>query len=285
MDVKKFKVLHTHSSGVTQFNVSTNGQFIVQRKIFSDIYPDFPDLITFKVYIYLCKSYEWKLQRVRKAKSQIQHDLNLSRVKLNQTLDWLENHFFIERTNKHKQQMYQASILTAPDYNPFTNSFASCEDIPFHTGALKSRNQGYIMIPSDAITTRMLMDTATSKREWTYFKLKVFLNLYAHCWLEYFGGINPDIIRIDDHNSSGITVNPAFSFNMQGSEKQVIKTIRVLMGMSLINVVDVSFVNGVYAGDKALLPPQPREVRYSVLRPTHLSSKKIFRKELDTKRR
>ncbi|WP_099159030.1 hypothetical protein [Virgibacillus ndiopensis] len=284
MNLNNFKVHATHSSGVSQFNVSTNGQFIVQRKIFSDIYPDFPNLLTFKVYIYLCKSYEWKFQRVKKAKTQIQQDLNLSRVELNHIIDWLETHFFIKRTNRHNQQMYQAKLLTAPDYDPYTNTYISCEDIPFHTGVLKDRNQGYIMIPSDAVTTRMLMNTASSNRDWTYLKLKVFLNLYAHCWLEYFGGVNPDTIKVNQV-SNKIEVDPAFFFNMKGSEKQVIRSIETMIGMSLLVIVDVSFVKGVYVGDKPLLPPQPRSAECCVLRPVYLSSKKVFRQELDSKRR
>ena len=53
------------------YSVSSKGQFIIQRKIFSDIYPSFPEVLTFKVYIYLCKAVDWRIKKVTTAKSVI----------------------------------------------------------------------------------------------------------------------------------------------------------------------------------------------------------------------
>lgn len=266
-----------------QFNISANGQFIVQRKIFSDIYPDFPDLIVFKLYIYLCKSYQWKYQRINKAKSEMQKELRLSRNELNNALDWLDNHYFIERTNNHKQQMYQAKLLTAPDYNPFTNTYVSCKDIPFYTTALKDRNQGYIMIPADAITNEMLNNTATATRTWTYSRLKVYLLLYAHCWLEYFGGVNPNTVHLD-HSYNIKSIDKAFYFNAKKSEHQTINIIDGLVSMNLFRIVNASFKNGVYLGDTALVPKRSGQVTHAILRPYYLAGKKVYDEKLDNKR-
>lgn len=261
-----------------QFNISRNGQFIIQRKIFSDIYPDFPDLITFKLYIYLCRSYEWRYQRVKKAKSEMQQDLNLNRSQLNNALGWLEAHYFIERTNSHKQQMFQAELLTAPDYDPFTNTYISCKSIAFHTSELKQRNQGYIMLPADAVTNIMLENTSTSDRIWTYTKLKVYLLLYGNCWLSYFGGVNPDSVHIE---SNAIHVEPSFYYNVKKSEKQVIKTIELLLSMDLFKVVKVGFIKGEYIGDSLVVPKSNGLKEHFVLRPYHLSEKKVKDKKLD----
>ena len=281
MNLNSFKVKPEHLAGVNQFNVSTNGQFIIQRKIFSDVYPDFPDLKTFKLYIYLCKSYEWKYQRVKKAKAQMQLDLKLSRNELNNALDWLEVNYFIARTNSHKQQMYQTELVTAPDYDPFTNTYISCNSIPFYTSNLKQRNQGYIMVPADAVTNRMLENTSTADRTWTYTKLKVYLLLYANCWLSYFGGVNPESIHVE---IDSIHVDPSFYYNVKKSEVQVVNTIKLLLTMGLFKVVKVCFVKGEYIGDSLLVSTRKGIKEYYVLRPYHLSAKKVNNKELDSKR-
>ena len=255
-----------------QFNISDSGQFILQRKIFSDIYPDFPDLQRFKLYVYLCKAYQWKFQRISRAKSEMQKDLNMSRGEVDKALDWLESNFFIKRTNSHKQQMYQAKLLTAPDYDPFTQTYVSCEDIPFYTTDLKARNQGYIMIPAEAISNDMLKKSATSSRTWSYTRLKVYIMLYAHFWLSYFGGIDPSIVTINASNQ--ITyIEPAFYFGIQRSKKQVTNVIEDLISMNLFKRVDTIFEYDVYVGDADKLSIRnSRQSQRLVLRPYHISS-------------
>ncbi|MCZ8540279.1 hypothetical protein [Psychrobacillus psychrodurans] len=266
-----------------QLNVSKNGQFIVQRKIFSDIYPDFPDSIIFKVYIYLCKAVDWKYRKVKTAKSVIRRDLSLSRTKLENALIWLESNFFIKRTNTNTKQMYQAKILTAPDYDPINKLFVSCEDISTHTSSFKKRNQGYIMIPSDAITNEMLENKASSNRKWTKSKITVLLMLYAHCWLEYFGGVNPEVVKLD-MNGNVIGIKPSFYFTLVKNEKNIVKIIEELMKLQMVKTVPVYFYNGVYFGDQAMTTFRQGYENHVVLRPFHLSSKKVNKPLMDFKR-
>lgn len=264
------------------FNYS-NGQFNVQRKIFSDIYPRFPDVLTLKVYIYLCKAEGGKFKKVTTAKSVIQKNLHLKRTELNNALLWLESNFFIKRTNTNNKQMYQAKILTAPDYCPANNVFISCEEISTHTKTFKMRNQGYIMIPSDAVTNEMLKNTASSRRKWTFSKLSVFLMLYAHCWLDYFGGVNPEVIELDtNHNITRI--EPSFHFALKESEKKIINIVEELMNMQLVKAVPVYFQQGVYIGDQAKKSFRKDYKQNIVLRPFHLSLKKMNSIMVDKRR-
>ena len=264
-------------------NVSSKGQFVVQRKIFSDIYPDFPNLITFKVYIYLCKAVDWKYRKVKTAKSVIQRDLSLSRTKLENALKWLETNFFIKRTNANKKQMYQAKVLTVPDYDPFNKLFVSCEDISTHTSSFKKRNQGYIMIPLDAITNEMLENKASSNRKWTKSKITVLLMLYAHCWLEYFGGVNPEVVKLD-MNKNIIGIKPSFHFTLVKSEENTTKIIEELMKLQMVKAVPVYFDQGVYIGDQAMMAFRKGFEQHVILRPFHLSLEKINKPLMDFKR-
>lgn len=262
-----------------QLNVTTNGQFIVQRKIISDVYPNFPNVTTFKVYLYLCRSFEWKFMRIKKAKSLMRDSLNLSSITLNQSLNWLEQHYFIKRTNVNKHQMYQAELLTVPDYDPFTNTYY-CMDIGYDTRQMKKRNHGFIMMPSEAITDRMLEDTATGRRDWSLLKLKVILLLYANCWLEYFGGVNPDVIRIDPVTHS-VEVEKSFYYNVKASEKQVAKIIKSLIDIQYLKVVPVMFEKGIYIGDSKIVAPSTYATEKLILRPITLSQKKLYRNTKD----
>ena len=266
------------------YNISSKGQFVIQRKIFSDIYPDFPDSIIFKVYIYLCKAVDWKYRKVKTAKSVMQNDLSLSRTKLENALIWLETNFFIKRTNTKKKQMYQAKVLTAPDYDPFNKLFVSCEDIPTHTSSFKKRNQGYIMIPSDAITNEMLENKASSNRKWTKSKITVLLMLYAHCWLEYFGGVNPEVVKLD-MNKNIIGIKPSFHFTLVKSEENVKKIVEELMKLQMVKAVPVYFQQGVYVGDQAMMTFREGYEQHVILRPFHLSLEKVNKPLMDFKRR
>ena len=168
--------------------------------------------------------------------------------------------------------MYQAELLTVPDYDPFTQTYVSCEDIPFHTKVLKARNQGYIMIPAEAISNDMLKKSATSNRTWSYTRLKVYIVLYAHFWLNYFGGIDPSIVTINASNQ--ITyIDPAFYFGIQRSKKQVTNVIEDLISMNLFKRVDAIFEHDVYVGDADKLSiSNSRQSQRLVLRPYHISS-------------
>lgn len=271
------------STGVHQFNISNNGQFIVLRKIISDVFPDFPDALTFKLYLYLCRAYERKFYKIKKAKTQIQQDLNINRTELDQALNWLENNYFIQRSNTNIHQMYQSKLLTVPDYDPFTKKYISCEDIPFHTGILKIRNHGYIMLPSDALTNDMLRNTTTAQRRWSQLKLKVYLLLYANCWLEYFGGVNPKIIQIDESTNS-IHVDPSICYNVKASEKQVVQCIESLLKEQRFVIVRSFFKYGIYLGDDGKLTPSNQYNEHLVLRPIYISENKVNDSLLDSKR-
>ncbi|MDC3418608.1 DUF3116 family protein [Aquibacillus salsiterrae] len=280
MNLKNYIV----NSSNPQFLLSSKGQFIIQRKIFSDAYPDFPDVLTLKLYLYLCRSFEWKYMRIKKAKSTIQSNLNMSRASLNKSLYWLEQNHFIKRSNQNKHQMYQAELLTVPDYCIPTQQYISREDVKFHSGILKIRNHGYIMIPSEAITNKMLRDTATARRRWSLLKVKVFILLYSHCWLEYFGGINPDVISIDKQTHK-ITVDASFCYNVKATEKQVITVILSLLKEKHVKVVPAIFKSGVFMGDYGFIESSRDLENRLILRPFLLSGKKFEKQEMINKKK
>ena len=178
--------------------------------------------------------------------------------------------------------MFQAQVLTVPDYDQINNVFVSCEEISTNTLNLKRRNQGYIMVPTDAVTNEMLENKSSSKRIWTKNRLATLLMLYANCWLEYFGGVNPDVIKVDK-NGKDLEINPSFYYSLKASRKESIKTIESLIRMQLLKVVPVYFENAIYVGAQAMKPMSKKYDLLFVLRPYHLALKKLWAPEMDDK--
>ncbi|GEL78680.1 hypothetical protein [Tenuibacillus multivorans] len=210
-------------------------------------------------------------------------DLQLSRSQLDRSLQWLEKHHFLKRTNTHKQQMYQAELLPVPDYNPFTKVYEPIEDIRFDTRELKDRIQGYVMIPADAINNRMLIDDYHINKMWNYQNLKVLIMLYAHCWLGYFGGINPDTVHIEE-NLNDLSVHPSLCYNLKKTEHQVKKSIRRLLKIDYFKIVQVTFIKGKYVGDTEIVGQPDHSTTKYVLRHYYLADKKVNHKHLREKK-
>ncbi|MEC1778325.1 hypothetical protein [Schinkia azotoformans] len=251
-------------------------QFMIQRKLFSELYGDFPDLITLKIYIYLCRNFNYRVNKVITAKTTIQSDLYVTPRELDNSLDWLELNHFIRRTNNNKHQMYQAKILVAPDYDAQNQRFYSNEHLRYNQACLKSNLLGYIMLPNSLFTNGMLSNTKTANKKWTSNKLKVLMMLYAHFWFEYFGGINPDIVRVNA-NGQVDSVDPSFYYSLKMSEAEVIASINSMIKTKLFNVVvecyEQYFDQLVFIGDQANLPHSQEYTYKSILRPKYITAK------------
>lgn len=270
MQIPNFNTVLKHDNISGDFDVTSSRYFLFQRKIITDIYGNFPDAVTFKLYLYLCKHFNSSIGVTSKYKTAIMNDLNLSNYKLTQSLNWLESNHFIKRTNSNSHQAYQTKILTAPNYNIQTKDFISCEHIPFRCTTLKSINNGYIMLPETAISKEMLENNASSMRKWSLQKVKTVLRLYAYCWLEYFGGIDPEIVKIDSNGN--VSVDDGFCYDLKMSKDKVIDTIVWLINEKLFIPVVCIFNLGIYEGDKASINSSQHNAGHKriVLRPYYL---------------
>jgi hypothetical protein len=284
-------LIDTKSGG--QFEASAKW-FAFQRKIISEVYGEFKDIHSFKIYLYLCRHYDSDISVVRKNKAKINKELQYVKVvkgkhkysaKVRNSLNWLEQNGFIERVSSHKQKWYRSKIRVAPDYNFKTKQFMPCDEFTFDLKELKEHMHGYIMIPFDAIKKQsMLANTSLAKRNWTKRKLQAFLLLYGYCWLEFYGGIDPDTVQIDSQGN--ITLSPRFCYALKSSLKDATKTIVSLIKDGKFKPVECWFEDGVYMGDIGTYKPKRKSntVKRIVLRPQHLISHKLNSKAMQLKR-
>jgi len=268
--------------------------FMVQRKIISEVYPDFPDPDTFRIYLYLCRHFDHNDKRCKRSKEKICIDLNYAKKQpgaprlmnypqeVNFALAWLENNQFIKRTNKKNHQPFQCEILTAPDFVPSINAFVRPVNVGYDWYSLKDNNHGYIMAPNKAFDDTILKKSSSVRKTWTDRKLKTWLSLYAHTWLEYFGGVDPDIVTIDSNGT--LVISEWFCCNLKSSKTQVGDVIVWLISRGLLKPVECYFVRDVYYGDAGCCnpPAQTHDIKI-VLRPYYLIQHKLESVEMKQK--
>lgn len=251
-------------------------QFIVQTKLFSEVSPKFPDDNTLKVYLYICRNYDWKFDNMHTAKSVIQSDLAIGYRELTRILQWLEDNHFIQRCNPNKHQMYQAKILIAPDFDAKSNQYIGYEET-ISTYNLKSSNTNYASIPNDVLRNEYL-SVGVLEGDWGAKKLSVLIMLYRHCWLDYFGGVNPDIIAVDVYGNI-VSVNQSFYYSLKMTEREVISNIKQLMKEGFFQPVSVWFERkyhqNIYAGDSDCISATNNLNQQFVLRPKYISQSKF----------
>lgn len=284
MIIPKFQsmLLTTQSGG--QFKTSDRW-FTFQRKIISEVYGEFKDIDTLKIYLYLCKHYDSDFGMVRKNKQKINEELRYVKkvsgkitysAKVRSSLEWLEQEGFIERVSSHKQKWYRSKILVAPDYNMKTKQFKPCDEFAVDIGELKEHKHGYVMVPFQVIKNNsMLANTNLAKRTWTKRRLKAFLLLYGYCWLEFYGGIDPDTVQIDAQGN--LTLSPRFCYALKSSHNDAVRTVVSLIKEGLFIPVECLFENGVYMGDRGTYTPDANSntLKRVILRPQYLVAHKL----------
>ncbi|MCM3623997.1 hypothetical protein M4D70_17360 [Brevibacillus borstelensis] len=289
--IPNFQPLLKQSSSGNQFEVHQQW-FIIQRKIISEVYGEFDSLHTFKIYLYLCKYYNFNSGRTERTKNRINNDLKYTKTSANgkpkypmnvrRSLEWLEKTGFIKRVSSDTQSWYRSKILVAPDYHPAKKQFFACPELQLDFQNLKDHNQGYIRLPQKAIKDSMLANTTLAKREWTERKLKTLILLYAHCWLEYFGGIDPAVVAIDPNGA--ITLDEGFCYTLKRSTKDITKTVISLIKDGLFQPVRCLFEDGIYTGDVGTYHPTAKTIERVVLRPTHLISSTVESEAMKNKK-
>lgn len=275
-------LLATRSGG--QFKTSARW-FAFQRKVISEVYGEFKDIHKLKIYLYLCKHYDSNLGMVIKSKRKINEELRYVKkvsgkikysAKVRKSLEWLEQEGFIERVSNHKQKWYRSKIRVAPDYNIKTKQFIPCDEFTLGTKELKEHKHGYIMVPFQAIRNRsMLANTSLAKRTWTKQRLQAFLLLYGYCWIEFYGGIDPDAVQIDVQGN--LILSQRFCYALKRSHKDAVKTVVSLIKDGLFIPVECLFEDSVYMGDVGTYSPEPNSntLKKVVLRPQYLIAHKL----------
>lgn len=300
MKINNFKSLVAQNRAVfqsgQQFNI-TDDFFIFQRKVLSDIYDDFSGHgDEFRIYLYMCRHVDKRFRKCIKSKEAMNIELEYSQLlagqgklhnyskKVDDALDWLEANHFIQNTNTKPRQPYQAKILAAPDYHPLKKRYYSCIDIEFSPIGLKDSNSGYIMVPKDAVQNDSLKNTSGARQKWTLRRLKTMLLLHGYCWLEYFGGIDPRIVEIDELSET-LQLNLGFCYNLKGTVDNISKTVISLIKEGLFIPVRCLFVDNVYYGDAGYCsPPANKKVEEKIiLRPKHLVRKPVHKTTMQMK--
>src|SRR5690606_39058895 len=147
------------------------------------------------------------------------------------------------------------------------------DQIHYEINEMKDHFQGYIMVPKTAIKDSYLADTTYAKRKWTKRKLKTLLLLYAYCWIEYYGGIDPQTVQIDQQGN--LTPSERFCMALKSSQYQVEQTLISLIKEGLFQPVQCVFEDGIYMGDVGTYHPDPHANIQIVLRPVHLIEHKL----------
>ncbi|TBL69784.1 hypothetical protein [Paenibacillus thalictri] len=255
--------------------------FTFQRKVLFDLYGNFfDDKDRFRIYLYLCKFYSVKDNLSMLSKQKINVDLGYATLAANSTklnnyspivdavLDSLEAEHFIQRRGISIRSSFRCSLLTAPDYNPQTQKFTSNADIPCNHANLKGINHGFIMVPTKAVTKERLRNTPGTRQTWNDRRLKFLLMLYAHCHIEYFGGIDKRIVSI---NPAGkMSLDEGFCYNLNVSPSAALTTMEWLLRKGEFVPVRCYFLRGVYYGDVGKCKPNPDLKEHIILRPKYL---------------
>ena len=301
--IRNFSSLLINGNMNTKHFVQCPSMFIMPRKIISNIYPDFPDDDTLKIYIFLsmhCASTGEDGQKpgdIFIGKQRIEQVLNMSTYQVNKSIDWLEKNHFILNTKKKRGRTVLRRVLAAPDYLPGGNpSFYSCSDVARTLEGLKAQNQGFIMLPTWLFTEKMLSASKAKQMRfmgrapiweqphWDVRKLKILMLLYAHFWIRYFGGIDPNIVTIhrDKKRNMYLSVHDSFCCDVKEDRKDVERTIASFVENGLFKPVLVvireqGFGESVYAGDVTKQYfPEFYDKQVYVLRPTF-----IFKQQVD----
>ncbi|CAM4092324.1 hypothetical protein [Saccharibacillus endophyticus] len=251
--------------------------FMYQRILISEIYPDFPNDDVLRIYLFLCKHIDQKSGKAKVTKSSINKRLHYTKqtnpnahrylLAVNQSLKWLEDKGFIRQTNLRKRTWYECKILKAPDFRSIQDyrqpSFAISN---WYT--LKNENRGYSMIPKSLFSDRKLSSTSANRKIWTNGVLKTLLILYAHNWLEYYGGIDPKILEVDTRGRA--VPSDWLCCNLKATKKDVKTWIRFLRKKKLLQSVECYFENNIYYGDVLCCPPPSKYDIKKIFRPTYL---------------
>lgn len=231
--------------GKNHFELSAQN-FFFPRKVISDIYPDFPDHpqlanTTFKVYLYLCMYCDGLSGKVYfSSKQKIAETLKLPPYSsyIEWSLDWLETHHFIRDIREDDKLRFQAQVLSAPDYLPELDTFYSCKEIKRNPASLKQHNYGYIMVPTSAITEKML-DQSVTRTGWDERKLRIFLLMHQYNWLRYYGGIDPDIMHITQNGE--LELDTRFCYDVKSTPYNTFQTIQSFISSGLFKPVRCIF--------------------------------------------
>ncbi|MEK3884959.1 hypothetical protein [Paenibacillus sp. PL2-23] len=301
--LRSFSSMYVNDNQNTSHFQQCSSMFIMPRKIISNIYPDFPKDETLKIYTYLsmhCASTDINGQvpgDVFIGKQRIEKELNMSTVTVNKSLDWLESRHFILKTRQKKGRTVLRRVLAAPDYLPGSSgSFYSCSNIERTTEGLKAHNHGYIMLPSKLFTTQMLSASNAKQSRfmgrppiweqshWNQRKLKILMLLYSHFWLRYFGGIDPNVVRVKHNTNTGegyIDVHESFCYEVKEDPKKVEITIASFVERGMFKPVSVllrdmgdgefAFVEDI----RSSYSPSKKEMQMCVLRPTFIFEKQV----------
>lgn len=302
MKIKNFKSLlaqnRAGAQGTPQFVLKEKDFFIFQRKLISDIYDDFSGKgDEFRLYLYMCRHVDKNFNKCIKSKEAMNIELEYSHLPAGKTklsnyskrvdhaLNWLESNHFIQNTNTKPRQPYQAKVLVAPDYHPIKKSYYSCDNVEFSTSGLKVSNNGYIMVPNDAVQKDMLKNKPGVRQKWSLRRLKTMILLHGHCWIEFFGGIDPRIVNIDKVNKT-LSLDDGFCYNLKGTKNAISAVVISLINDGLFVPVRCLFVNNVYYGDVGYCIPPANNIAEEkiILRPKHLVLKAVHKKVMQAKR-
>lgn len=287
--IQNFSAHLVQTNQSNQFEV-IDSWFPFQRKILYDVYGNFQDQDSFRIYLYLCMHSFGKYRICSKSKEAINIELkymtmpsgatklsNYSKT-VDNALSWLEQKHFIQRANTNKHNRYRTRILFAPDFNHSSQDFFP----PYHNGyhsnpaSMKNSNVGFIMVPKDTIKNDMLENTPAALQKWSDRRLKTLLLLYAYCRLDFFGGINPEIVDIDQHGA--LELSEGFCFDLKGSPTEITNAVLWLINQGLFKPVLCVFVDGLYYGDvgRCNIPKLKNIETKVILRPYRLVNKKVY---------
>jgi hypothetical protein len=294
MQIQNLNTLLVKNSAGSQFDIQPQW-FMVQRKIISEVFPGFPTPDIFRIYLYLCKYFDHKDRKSKRSKEAISIDLNYAQFQpgatrlmnypqeVNLALTWLEDKAFIKRTNFNIHQPFQCEVLPAPDYLQSINDFIGLNNAAYEWYSLKNNNHGYIMAPRRAFDNGILKKSPSVRKTWTDRKLKTLLLLYAHTWLEYFGGVDPEMVSIESNGL--LRLSKWFCCSLKSSEIEVGNVIKWFITNGLLKPVECYFVRNVYYGDTGCCQPpvQHHDVRI-VLRPYYLIQHKIESEQMKLKK-
>ncbi|WP_186576900.1 helix-turn-helix domain-containing protein [Aquibacillus kalidii] len=196
----------------------SNHTFFVDRTVFTNIFPELKEN-QLRVYLLMC--------RVAGAKpngecfmgiNTIAKEVNLSEYHTRKAIEWLCNNYFIQKLKRsYQSNLYR--ILVTPDYDNVNKKYYSNESIFRNRFDMKDSLNGYVELPVEVMSGSILRD----KTLWSDRKIRIFGQLYLFHWIDEFGGVDPDAIRIVN---SSIYISDLLSYTLGCSKNDIERSVK-----------------------------------------------------------
>lgn len=255
---------------------------MVDRIIFTSKIKDLTEH-RLRLYLFMCRVVGFNPNgRYFKSFKEAKKELNMTESIYRGALLWLESNHFIKKEPYKIVRANVYRVLFIPLYDG--QKYYSRADIPRDRQTFKQGGYGYVEMPLELLQGSIL----SNHSDWSVLRIHTLGLLYLYFWIDVFGGIDPNILHIDNtgllHIDQSIlidlqTTEYRFSNNLAFFEKQGLLTKVTCVYRQNPNAAEYELQ---YFGDVGKVAPQPGDIYYTLYRFTIIPSLKLKNAQIRT---